>query len=193
MALGYTFTKRRKVLRSAETMKEKEYLIDLFENPVRFLESKYGYYVPETRKPIRHQAWEQQLLQAVVSSEKKIRAIGDIKKNLKTTKAAEVVYLTALKYPNSEIYIISNDFEQSKSRVFHYLLKSLELNPYINAGITQNQITFSNGTYVKALPSDYRGEAGANPTTNRIRRTLGLRVRKCDPHGRGIYAATKHC
>ena len=86
-------------------MKEKEYLIDLFENPVRFLESKYGYYVPETRKPIRHQAWEQQLLQAVVSSEKKIRAIGDIKKNLKTTKAAEVVYLTALKYPNSEIYI----------------------------------------------------------------------------------------
>ena len=54
MALGSTFTKRQKVLRSAETMKEKEYLIDLFENPVRFLEWKYGYYVPETRKPIRH-------------------------------------------------------------------------------------------------------------------------------------------
>ena len=144
-------------------MKEQQYLNDLFENPVRFLESKYGYYVRETRKPITHQAWEQELLQAMLCSDKKIRAIGDIKKNLKTTKAAEIVYITALQYPNSEIYIISNDYEQSKSRVFHYLSKSLELNPYLTASITQNQITFSNGTYVKALPSDYRGEAGANP------------------------------
>jgi phage terminase large subunit-like protein len=144
-------------------MKEKQHLNDLFEDPVRFLESKYGYYVSETKKPIQHQDWERKVLHAILSSNKKIRAIGDIKKNLKTTKAAEIVYVTALQYPNSEIYIISNDYEQSKSRVFHYLIKSLELNQYITAGITQNQIKFSNGTYVKALPSDYRGEAGANP------------------------------
>ena len=142
---------------------DKKELQKLINSPVDFLESKYGYYVPETKKPIKHLPWERKMLTAIFESDKKVRVIGDIKKNLKTTKCAEVVFITALKYPNSEIYIVANDYEQAKSRVFTYLLRSLRLNPYVNVQITKNQLTFSNGTIVKALPSDYRGEAGANP------------------------------
>ena len=142
---------------------DKKELQTLINKPVDFLESKYGYYVPETKKPIKHLPWERKVLTAIFNSEAKVRVIGDIKKNLKTTKAAEVVFVTALKYPDSEVYVLANDFEQAKSRVFTYLLRSLRLNPYVNVQITRNQITFSNGSIVKALPSDYRGEAGANP------------------------------
>lgn len=141
----------------------KQYLDLLFDNPVSFLESPMGYYVPELKRPIKHQDWERRLLTAIFNSDKKIRVVSDIKKNLKTTKAAEIAYVVALKYPNSEIYVISNDFEQSKSRVFSYLVRSLELNPYIKVTVTGNTITFANGSFVKALPSDFKGESGANP------------------------------
>ena len=143
-------------------MNKKE-LQKLINKPVDFLESKYGYFVPETKKPIKHLPWERKILTAIFESDKKVRVIGDIKKNLKTTKAAEVAYFTALKYPNSEVYIISNDLDQSRSRVFTYIVKSLRLNPYVDAQIAKNQITFSNGSIIKALASDPRGEAGANP------------------------------
>ena len=99
----------------------KQELQKLINKPVDFLESKFGYYVPETKKPIKHLDWERKLLTAIFNSDKKVRVIGDIKKNLKTTKCAEVVFVTALKYPNSEIYIVANDYEQAKSRVFTYL------------------------------------------------------------------------
>ena len=135
----------------------------LINNPVKFLQSEAGFPIPETEKPIVFTWWEALVMEAVFKARQKIRIIADIKKSLKTTKAACIGYYTALKNPYAEIYIISNDLEQSKSRVFNYIARSVELNHYVSAKKTHNELLFSNGARIKALPCDFKGEAGANP------------------------------
>lgn len=63
-----------------------------------------------------------------------------------------------------EIICAANDLEQSSSRVFDAAKGFIERNPALKAeaDITRNLIRLSNGTTLKAIPSDYAGEAGAN-------------------------------
>jgi phage terminase large subunit-like protein len=66
--------------------------------------------------------------------------------------------------PPDEIIIASNDLDQAVSRVYDSARGFVERNPALRAeaNITRNLITLDNGTTIKAIPSDYTGEAGAN-------------------------------
>lgn len=66
--------------------------------------------------------------------------------------------------PPDEIIIASNDLDQAVSRVYDAAKGFIQRNPSLNAeaDITRNLIRLSNGTTIKAIPSDYAGEAGAN-------------------------------
>ncbi|MBU1206451.1 MAG: terminase family protein [Proteobacteria bacterium] len=66
--------------------------------------------------------------------------------------------------PPDEIIIASNDLDQAVSRVYDSGRGFIERNPALRAEayITRNLITLDNGTTIKAIPSDYAGEAGAN-------------------------------
>jgi hypothetical protein len=63
----------------------------------------------------------------------------------------------------AEAYIISNDLAQAQDRVFTSAARIVKASPLIKAAITSTRITFSNGSYIEALPADYRGAAGVEP------------------------------
>ena len=93
------------------------------------------------------------------------------KKQGKTTQAAMAVAYVAivLAPPNGEIYLLANDREQAQSRVFKVLTQILEASPLLRNAvtITNSKVTINTtGTTIIALPNDYRGFAGSNPTMN---------------------------
>lgn len=93
------------------------------------------------------------------------------KKSGKTGLAAMIVIYTAvvLAGVGGEIYLLANDEEQAQSRVFKAVVKILEVSPLLKGAvdITQNKIVFrSTGTFVQAVPNDYKGFSGANPVLN---------------------------
>ena len=66
-----------------------------------------------------------------------------------------------------EAYCIANDLEQSRARVFEAIRRIVRASPVLacEADITANKITFgATGSTITAIPSDYAGAAGANPT-----------------------------
>jgi len=67
--------------------------------------------------------------------------------------------------PPDEIIIAANDLDQSTSRVFDACKGFISRNEVLKAHTSETaklQIRLKNGTVVKAIPSDYAGEAGAN-------------------------------
>jgi len=64
----------------------------------------------------------------------------------------------------AEGYILANDFDQAKSRVFTMCCRIVEASPTLRAKITSDLILFSNGSFIQALASDYKGAAGSAPT-----------------------------
>ena len=86
------------------------------------------------------------------------------KKSGKTTLAAMVVIYTAvaLAPAKGDLYLLSNDLEQTLSRVFKAVVQILEASPLLrdSVHITANRITFrSRGVTIQALPNDYRVSA----------------------------------
>ena len=89
-----------------------------------------------------------------------------VKKSGKTTIAALFTrYFAETGPPFGEFYCAANDLEQATNRVFQAIRKSIELDPAARKQwqMTEHELRFSNGTYIRALASDYKGEAGANP------------------------------
>lgn len=90
------------------------------------------------------------------------------KKSGKTTLAAiallYVVRVVGGRY--AEGYCVANDFDQAAGRVFKAAVRILEASPLLRgtAEVTESEIRFADGASVTALPSDYAGAAGANPT-----------------------------
>ena len=66
--------------------------------------------------------------------------------------------------PPDEIIIAANDLDQSVSRVFDATKGFINRNPVLKqkADLQRLLIRFDNETTIKAIPSDYTGEAGAN-------------------------------
>lgn len=89
-----------------------------------------------------------------------------IKKSGKSELAAALhIYFALFIDVPGEQYVLANDYEGAKSRVFNSIIKSLEKNPSIKADRWRqvgNEITFDNDSSIKAIASDYAGEAGAN-------------------------------
>ena len=88
---------------------------------------------------------------------------GEPKKSGKTFLAACITLWWAFTRADTEVIVAANDLEQSVSRVFATAVKLLKHNPELAAScrVKAAEIVVSNGTTVKAIPSDYRGEAGA--------------------------------
>lgn len=66
--------------------------------------------------------------------------------------------------PPDEIIIVANDLDQSVSRVFDATKGFINRNPVLKqkADLQRLLIRLDNETTIKAIPSDYTGEAGAN-------------------------------
>ena len=92
-----------------------------------------------------------------------------IKKSGKTAFAAMCGLTTCLLFGGryAECIVVANDHEQAMGRVFEAMRKIVECSPWLRrqARITQDKITFpSLGATIRAIPSNYAGAAGANPT-----------------------------
>jgi phage terminase large subunit-like protein len=91
------------------------------------------------------------------------RILSEPKKSGKTFLAGAIAIAEAMLNPDCEVVSAANDEEQSRSRVYATCVSLCQKNPGINSSvvkITQNEILFSNGSKIKAIASDYRGEAG---------------------------------
>jgi len=91
------------------------------------------------------------------------------KKSGKTATSAMVAIYVAVVIggPYSEIYCLSNDYEQSVGRVFTAAARIIEASPLLagSAKLTANRIEFeSTGSFIQACASDYSGFAGSNPS-----------------------------
>lgn len=91
------------------------------------------------------------------------------KKSGKSTFAALATLYTLLVWGGrlAEGYCFANDFEQARGRVFETIRRIVEATPLLSrlARITADRIEFApTGAFVEAMPSEYAGAAGANPT-----------------------------
>jgi phage terminase large subunit-like protein len=88
-----------------------------------------------------------------------------IKKSGKSTFGALCMLYTVicLGGRHAEAYVIANDKDQATDRIFTAAARIVEASPLLRADITTDRITFSNGSYILALASDYRGGAGVEP------------------------------
>jgi phage terminase large subunit-like protein len=94
---------------------------------------------------------------------------GAPKKSGKTAMNAMHTLLMTLVYGGrfAEAFIVANDFEQARARVFEAIRRIVEASPYLarEATVTANRIAFpSTGATIQAIASDYTGAAGSNPT-----------------------------
>ncbi|MCC7206799.1 MAG: hypothetical protein IT323_05810, partial [Anaerolineae bacterium] len=89
------------------------------------------------------------------------------KKSAKSTLAAGLHLWFALHVDMpGEQYVLANDLEGARARVWRYVQASLARNPTLEPKIdwksAGNTITLANGSTIRAIASDYRGEAGSN-------------------------------
>lgn len=98
-----------------------------------------------------------------------------VKKSGKTAIAGLVARYVGEQWgPRNEILCMANDLEQARGRIYKAAQDSIELDPNFDRGkhilpgrwhSVSNQLTsIANGTTIRAVSTDYRGEAGSNPT-----------------------------
>ena len=106
---------------------------------VTWAESPAGFYISETRKPIKLAAHQAAILRHIFTLQDDERLAYDTvlfatpKKAGKTTIAALVAEYFCLFFeaPN-EVYLCANDQEQSIGRVYKALAQSIRLNSYLS-------------------------------------------------------------
>jgi len=118
--------------------------------------------------PIRFKEFQRELLQIALSRSGSVFNFQTIvwsspKKTGKTLVAAAVTLWYAFLFPGSEIILLANDGRQATDRVFQAVVNSLELNPIVQARITQSEVVLPNGSKIYPLPVNAPGAAGANP------------------------------
>lgn len=97
-----------------------------------------------------------------------------IKKSGKTAIAGLVAQWAADTWGRfGEIYCVGNDAEQAKERAFKAVKTSIEVDPQYDPArqetrehwrtMTKEIVNLKTGTTIKAIATDYRGEAGSNP------------------------------
>jgi hypothetical protein len=92
---------------------------------------------------------------------------GEMKKSGKTMLAACLATWWAMTRGPCEVVCLANDLEQSQGRVFATVLQLMKHNGFDRANIAKlltSEIRCKNGSVIKAVASDYRGEAGGRQT-----------------------------
>ena len=153
--------------------------VDLSQDIVAWAESNF--YIEETEAPITFEPYQAALLRHIFTRNDEGRfpyttiLWSQPKKSGKTTIAAIVVRWAAEfwgKY--GEVLCVGNDAKQAKERGFMKCAVSVELTPGFIKGrrelpdkwrlLTTEMQCLTSGTKVKAVATDYQGEAGANPS-----------------------------
>ncbi|MDP6653103.1 MAG: terminase large subunit [Gammaproteobacteria bacterium] len=138
---------------------------------VAWAESEHGFYIPETREPIKLTSLQKKILRHCFTP----NSAGAMpyqtilyscpKKSGKSTLGALVALWWALliEAPN-EIFIAANDLDQAQGRVFKALTTAIRLNPHLKnvVDVSNRRASFSTGTVVEALAADFKGAAGSN-------------------------------
>jgi Terminase large subunit, ATPase domain/Terminase large subunit, endonuclease domain len=142
-------------------------------DPTAFIEE--ALHNPEDGKPYRLLDAERSFLEHAYLTDEDGRLLypeqlySAPKKSGKTAFAAMHALTTALLFGgrNPEVICAANDFDQAQGRVFEAIKKIIECSPLLKAEakLTDRKITFpSIGATFVAIPSDYAGAAGGNPT-----------------------------
>ncbi len=141
---------------------------------VAWATSRGGLYLEDKEEPTlgRWQHYQRDILRHLFPAGKEQLPYStiiwsDIKKSCKTELAAALhMYFALFVDIPGEQYCLANDFEGAKSRVWNCIVASLTKNPELTEGkdwqVVGNSIIFSNNSKIKAIASDYKGEAGAN-------------------------------
>jgi phage terminase large subunit-like protein len=86
---------------------------------------------------------------------------SSIKKTGKTTLNAIKGLKWALENPDDELVDQANDYDQAQGRVFNAQVKLCEKNG-IRCRVLSDRIIFPNGSVIRAIASDFAGQAGSN-------------------------------
>lgn len=133
------------------------------------------FYITETQQPIILEPHQKRILRHCFTADESGKfpyttvVYSAPKKSGKTTVGALVgIYIAESQEPFNEIICVANDYEQAASRIFGQMKKSLEMCP---RGKKRYKVPeklayltyYEKHTVIKAISSDYKGEAGANP------------------------------
>ena len=140
-------------------------------NPASFIESVL--IDPETGKHFKLLPAERAFIKHAFKTDKKGRLLypeliyACPKKSGKTAFAAMLIFVATLLFggPFAEAYVIANDLEQSKGRVFEAIKRIVTKSPLLRreAKVIQNKISFpATNAVITAIASDYAGAAGSN-------------------------------
>lgn len=103
----------------------------------------------------------------------------DVKKSGKTELAYGVhLYFGIYVDVPGEQYVLANDFDGAKARVWRAIEEGLGKNPKLKKDkdwkTTGSEIKLSNGTTIKAIAADFAGEAGANHSLATVDEPWGI-------------------
>jgi phage terminase large subunit-like protein len=123
----------------------------------------------EKGRPFRLSAYQRRVLERAFAWDSQGRLLvsvflwGEMKKSGKTFLAAALALWWAFTNSNTEVLCAANDLDQSVGRVFKTIVQILRQNPALasSARMLAEEIQLSNGTSIRAIPSDYKGEAGS--------------------------------
>jgi len=128
-------------------------------------------------KPIKLEPHQKAILRYIFSPDRRFSTViySTPKKSGKTTIAAMVArWLAEIHGRFQEMYCVANDFDQAKNRAFAAASRSVELHSNYNVKtrlhpgqwrvLDREMIHLPSGSRIKALATDYKGEAGAEPT-----------------------------
>ncbi len=144
-----------------------------------------AFFVPETSTPIHLEPVQRSILTCFLDlpfaakmgcpSGFQNLIYSTVKKSGKTTIAALIARWISERWGKmNEIYVVANDLEQARGRVYDKVLKSIQLDPRYDRrqdalpgiwDVVQREARhIPTGSILRALSGDYRGEAGSNPT-----------------------------
>ncbi len=148
-------------------------------DPVAWIEKNF--YIEDTQAPIVLAPYQRAVLRYIFRRDPvtnhylyNIVFWSQPKKSGKTTIAGAVARWAAETWGRfGEILCVGNDADQAKGRAYKALSQSIQLDPKYRPNKRQlpgrwtvgakETVCYSTGTEVKAIASDYKGEAGANP------------------------------
>ena len=116
----------------------------------------------EKGKPWRLSEYQRTVLALMFARHYSIRLWSEIKKSGKTFLAACIALWEAIANPDSEVICCANDEEQAVSRVFQTVCQLIKYNAELtrSATVQASLIKFTNGSVIRAVSSDYKGQAG---------------------------------
>lgn len=139
--------------------------------------SRNCFYIPETQRPMSLLPHQSAILNYAFDQNRDFQTIvySTVKKSGKTTIASLAArWIVENWEPFSEVYCLANDLEQARGRIYQKALQSIELDPNYNPvrrelpgkwKIIERQATYlPKKSILRAVSSDYKGEAGSNAT-----------------------------